>query len=228
MKRSNILIAFLVLAAIAIASAFFFYSSGSVSPPPTPGSPQAPAPSSSSTRPMIGGPFALVDGEGRRVTDQDFRGRFMMVQFGYTHCPDVCPLGLEKVTQALEQMPQDLAGRVQPVFITIDPARDTPEVLREYASHFHPRLVALTGGEEEVAAAVKAYRVYARKAEGEGAEAGGGYLMDHSTFTYVMGPDGGYVAHFGHDATPEAMAERLAELVRADAGGGGRTAAATS
>jgi cytochrome oxidase Cu insertion factor (SCO1/SenC/PrrC family) len=224
MRRPGILIAFLVLAAIAIASAFFFYSSGAVSPPPTPGSPQAPAPSSSS-RPLIGGPFALVDGEGRRVTDQDFRGRFMLVQFGYTHCPDVCPLGLEKVTQALEQMPRDLAERVQPLFITVDPARDTPEVLRAYAGHFHPRLVALTGGEEEVAAAVKAYRVYARKADGQGAEAGGGYLVDHSTFTYVMGPDGGYVAHFGHDATPEAMAERLTALVRADAGG---RAAATS
>jgi cytochrome oxidase Cu insertion factor (SCO1/SenC/PrrC family) len=211
MKRSTILIAFLVLAAIAIASAFFFYGSGAVEPPPTPGSTQ-----SSSSRPLVGGPFALVDGEGRRVTDQDFRGRFMLVQFGYTHCPDVCPLGLEKVTEALDLMPQDLAARVQPLFITIDPARDTPAVLKEYAGHFHPRLVALTGGEEEVAAAAKAYRVYARKAEGEGPGAGGGYLMDHSTFTYVMGPDGGYVAHFGHDATPEAMAERLTALVSAE------------
>lgn len=158
----------------------------------------------------IGGPFTLTDQTGRRVTEQDFRGRYMLLYFGYTHCPDMCPLGLQTMAQAMDALPAGLQERVVPVFMTVDPARDTVETLKGYVELFHPRLVGLTGSEAEVADALKAFRVYARKAEGGTDE---GYLVDHSTFTYLMDPDGAYVTHFGHGTTPESMAERLSGIV---------------
>jgi cytochrome oxidase Cu insertion factor (SCO1/SenC/PrrC family) len=134
----------------------------------------------------------------------------MLVYFGYTWCPDACPLGLTTVAQALDELPPATADKIQPVLITVDPERDTPAVLKEYVSAFHPRLIGLTGTASEVQAATKEWRVYARKGE---PRPDGGYLVDHSTFTYLMAPDGTYATHFGHDATPEAMAARLREIV---------------
>lgn len=160
----------------------------------------------------IGGGFTLVDQNGERRTEQDFRGRFMLVYFGYTFCPDMCPLGLQTMTAAVDALPPELQERVVPVFVTIDPERDTVPVVREYVGQFHPRLVGLTGSEAEVADAARAWRVYVRKAE---PAEDGSYLVDHSTFTYLMGPDGRYVAHFGHSATPEEMAERVEAAIRA-------------
>ena len=157
----------------------------------------------------IGGPFTLTDQTGKRVTAEDFRGRFMLVYFGYTFCPDICPLGLQTIAQAYDELPPELQDRVVPVFITVDPARDTVEVVRDYVQLFHPRLVGLTGSEAEIGGTLRAWRVYARKAEAKG----GAYLVDHSTFTYLMDREGRYLAHFGHGTTPEEMAKRLAELV---------------
>jgi protein SCO1/2 len=157
----------------------------------------------------IGGPFSLVDQTGRRVTNEDYKGRFMLVYFGYTFCPDVCPLGLQTIAQALDALPPDQQERIVPVFVTVDPARDTVEVMREYVTSFHPRLVGLTGSEDEIKSTLSAYRVYAQKAEPEG----GNYLVDHSTFTYLMSPDCRYVTHFGHATTADEMAARLAEAV---------------
>jgi protein SCO1/2 len=205
MQRSRLVIAFVVFLVIALAGAAYWYSRGAGTPPPTPGTTTGEA--------LIGGPFSLVAQDGRRVTEGDLKGRFSVVYFGYTHCPDMCPLGLETVTRAMELLPQPAAERVQPVFVTVDPARDTPEVMRAYAASFHPRLLALSGSEAEVQGALKAYRVYARKAA-EGTQAGGAeYLVDHSTFTYVMGPDGRYLAHFSHGTTAEDMAKRLGALL---------------
>jgi cytochrome oxidase Cu insertion factor (SCO1/SenC/PrrC family) len=161
----------------------------------------------------IGGPFALTDHTGKRVTDQDFRGRFTLVYFGYTSCPDMCPLGLQTISQALDELPPGLQDKVVPLFMTVDPARDTVEVLRDYLRPFHPRLVGLTGSETEIADALRAYRVYARKAEAKASD--GSYLVDHSTFTYLMDEDGKYLSHFGHGVTPDEMAERLGELLAA-------------
>jgi protein SCO1/2 len=127
----------------------------------------APSPAA---RPAVGGPFALVDSEGRAVTDADFRGRFMLVYFGFTYCPDVCPTSLTYIAQALDRLGPD-ADKVVPVFITVDPERDTPEQLKEYVRHFHPKLVGLTGTPEQIAAAAKAYRVYFAKARVPGAQA---------------------------------------------------------
>jgi cytochrome oxidase Cu insertion factor (SCO1/SenC/PrrC family) len=162
---------------------------------------------------LIGGPFALTDHTGKRVTDQDFRGRFMLVYFGYTSCPDMCPLGLQTISQALDELPPELQDKVVPLFMTVDPTRDTVEALRDYLKPFHPRLVGLTGSETEVADALRAYRVYARKAEPAASD--GSYLVDHSTFTYLMDDDGKYLSHFGHGTTSEEMAKRLRELLAA-------------
>ena len=155
---------------------------------------------------LIGGPFTLTDQHGQDVTEQDFAGRYMLIYFGYTFCPDFCPLSLSTMTRALELVPGEVAEQVVPMFISVDPKRDTVEHLAEYAPLFHPRLVALTGTEQQVEAATSAYRVYFKPVESENAT---DYLVDHSTFIYLMGPDGEYVTHFGHDVPAEEMAERL-------------------
>lgn len=162
---------------------------------------------------LIGGPFELVDQHGRTVTDQDFAGRHMLVFFGFTYCPDFCPMSLDVMTRALELLPEDEAARIVPIFITLDPERDDVEQMRSYAALFYDDLVALTGTREAIDAAASAYRVYHAKVE---LDAGADYTIDHSTFTYLMGPDGRYLTHFGHDASPEEMAERLLVHLRAN------------
>lgn len=159
---------------------------------------------------LIGGPFSLVNHEGERVSEQDFQGRHMLVFFGYTHCPDVCPLGLQVMSQAVDLLPREVAEEVVPVFVTVDPARDTVPVMKGYVELFHPQLVGLTGSGEEVDGMLKAYRVYARKAERADSTE---YLMDHSAFTYLMGPEGGYLTHFSHDVSAEEMAARIEKAV---------------
>jgi protein SCO1/2 len=154
---------------------------------------------------LIGGPFTLVNQKGERMTEKDFEGRFMIAYFGYTFCPDFCPLGLSTITEALELLDEAEAGEFTPVFFTVDPARDTVEQLADYVTHFHPRLIGLTGAEDDVAAAAKAYRIYYNIPEKEGND----YAVDHSTFIYLMDPDGAYRTHFSHNATPEEVAERL-------------------
>jgi protein SCO1 len=146
---------------------------------------------------LVGGPFSLIDHTGKRVTDQDFRGRHMLVFFGYTFCPDICPSGLQVISAALDKLGPAADG-LTPLFITIDPERDTPEKLAAYVKSFHPRLLGLTGTPAEVAAVVKAYRVYARKVADE--QHPKDYTMDHSSILYVMGPDGGMTA-FAPDLT---------------------------
>jgi protein SCO1/2 len=164
---------------------------------------------SSSGAARIGGPFALTDQHGRARSDRDFRGRYLLIYFGYTYCPDVCPTSLTTMTAALERLAgsdEALARQVVPLLITVDPERDTVEALAAYATHFHESLVALTGTPAQVAAAAEAYRVYYAKAEDPSA---GTYLMDHSTFIFLMGPDGRYLTHFAPGVTPEAIAEAL-------------------
>ena len=159
---------------------------------------------------LIGGPFSLTDHTGKRVTDQDFRGRYTLVFFGFVFCPDVCPAGLQVMTEAMERIGPEKAGRITPIFISVDPERDTPAELKEFVKSFHPRLVALTGTPAEVAAAAKAYRVIYRRVKDEKSKAG--YTVDHSTFFYLMGPDGKFITHYTHSVRPEVLAERLAAL----------------
>jgi protein SCO1/2 len=136
----------------------------------------------------VGGPFALVDKTGKTVTDRDFRGKLMLVYFGYTYCPDVCPTTLGVVGQALDKLTPDERKQVAPVFITIDPERDTPKVIGDYAANFAPDLVGLSGSPEAIQKVEHEYHVYAKKHE----EKDGTYSMDHSSIIYLMGKDGDY------------------------------------
>ena len=166
-------------------------------------------PKQSATAPVvsIGGPFTLVNQNGKTVTDKDFRGKMMLVFFGYTYCPDVCPTSLTQIAQTLDILGKD-GEKIVPVFITVDPERDRPEYLKDYVQHFHPRLVALTGTTEQIKAVAKEYRVYFSKVR----EKGGGeddYLMDHTAIVYLMGPDGKFLTHISHGTDPDAMAKRI-------------------
>ena len=158
---------------------------------------------------LIGGPFELVDQNGNTVTDQTYKGRLMLIYFGFTYCPDACPTALGIMGGAIDKL--GAAGeRVVPILITVDPERDTPAVLKEYVSNFHPRMVGLTGTAEQVAKAANAYRVFYQKAPGA---TPGEYLMDHTTLVYLMDENGKYITHFGPDATPDQMAEEIRKLL---------------
>ena len=158
----------------------------------------------------IGGSYTLVDQTGVERTDESWPDQYKLIYFGYTYCPDFCPTTLTVMTGALGELSEDVASQIKPLMITIDPERDTVEALAQYHEHFDPRFSMLTGTLEQVDQAAKAYRVYYAKAESESATE---YLVDHSTITYLMGPDGGFVTHFPHDVTPQQMAERLTEVV---------------
>ena len=159
---------------------------------------------------MVGGPLDLVDQHGDPVTEHSFAGSHMLIYFGYTYCPDVCPTSLATMIRALDLLPQDQAERVAPIFITIDPERDTVEQLAAYAPLFHPRLVALTGTSAAIEAAARAYRVLFKKVGDDPA-----YLVDHSSFLYLMGPDGAYVRHFHASASAKRIAEGIAAALAA-------------
>ncbi len=152
---------------------------------------------------LIGGPFHLVDQNGQPRSDADFRGQYLLVFFGYTNCPDVCPTTLQTITTVMDKLGSD-AAKVTPLFITVDPDRDTPAVLKAYAANFTPRLVALSGTPEAIGAAAKVYRIYYKKV-GEGAD----YSMDHTALVYLMAPDGSYLAHFNPDATADDIVKDL-------------------
>jgi len=161
----------------------------------------------------IGGPFTLVDTKGAAVTEASLEGRYSLIFFGFTHCPDICPLTLQTVTRALE-IAGAAADNVQPVFITLDPARDTPETMASYVANFHPRMVGLTGTPEQVTAAAKAYKVYAAKSpikDAGGAETGD-YSITHTGYIYLMDRAGKYLAHFDKDVAAEDIAARLRQL----------------
>jgi len=152
----------------------------------------------------IGGPFSLTDQYGATRQDSDFRGKLMLVYFGYVYCPDICPTTLAAMSQTLDRLGPE-ADQVQPIFITVDPDRDTPARLKLYAANFHRRLLALTGSDDQVAAAEKEYRVYAKKVPTEN----GDYAMDHTALTYLMSKDGRFVAPFNLKRTPEDAAADL-------------------
>lgn len=156
----------------------------------------------------IGGPFRLVDHDGRAVTESDYHGTFLLIVFGYTSCPDVCPTELQVMSQAMDRL-GGLASQVRPIFVTIDPARDTVAVLKDYMVNFHARFVGLTGSEAQIAAVAKAYRVYYAKARQRDAKADDDYLMNHSSYIYLMDPAGELLSLFRFGTKPERMAERI-------------------
>jgi protein SCO1 len=152
----------------------------------------------------VGGPFRLQDQAGKTVTDKDMKGRPFLVFFGFTHCPDICPTTLFDVSQVLQKLGPD-ADRAAALFITVDPERDTAAVLKDYLSNFDPHLRGLTGDRASIDAALKAYRVYAKKVPLDG----GDYTMDHTALVYLMDKDGQFVAPFDLKRTPEAAAADL-------------------
>jgi protein SCO1/2 len=168
--------------------------------------PQGGQPVQSSGAALIGGPFSLVGADGKPVTDRDFRGRYMLIFFGFTHCPDICPAELQVIAQALEQL-GDKAKNVVPIFITLDPERDTPEAMANYVKSFGPNFVGLTGSPEAIAAAARAYRVAYSKVENKGSP--DDYSVDHSALVYLMDPEGRYVTHFSYGLSADQMAEKL-------------------
>lgn len=159
---------------------------------------------------LIGGPFTLTGTDGKQVTDRDFRGKLMLVFFGYTHCPDVCPTELQNMSEALDKLGPD-ASQVAPIFVSVDPARDTPQTLSAYVGNFGHRIIALTGSPDQVASAAKAYRVYFRKAEGGPDD----YTVDHSAFVYLMDREGNYLTHFLFNAPADTVASTIKKYIAA-------------
>jgi protein SCO1/2 len=191
-ERSRFPLAFAWLASLALAAC----SPAGGSEPPLQGA-------------RIGGPFTLTDQNGARFDSRSLQGRYRIVYFGYTFCPDVCPVDLQQIGLAmtrLEASDPELARRVQPIFITTDPERDTPAVLKEFVAAFHPRLVGLTGTPQEIAAVSKAHAVYGMKQETKGAS---GYLVNHSRMALLFGPKGEPIAILPHEEGADAI---LAEL----------------
>ena len=160
---------------------------------------------------LIGGHFELVNGAGKPVTEKDFAGKTMLVFFGFTHCPDTCPTALLVIQQALADLGAD-ADKITPIFITIDPARDTPEVMGKYVAHFGTRMVGLSGSAAQIKHAADAYKVYYSKMENE--KDPNDYMMDHSTFLYLMDVHGKYIAHFPATISEPQLKEALAKAVR--------------
>ncbi len=156
----------------------------------------------------IGGPFQLTDQQGHAVTERSWPGKYLLVYFGYTFCPDVCPTTLSDLAAALDRLGAE-ADRVQPLFITVDPRRDTPAVLANYTASFTPRLVGLTGTAEQIAQVAKEYRVYyAEHRTGPGPD---DYSMDHSSIIYLMAPDGHFVATIPAEQSPVTMASDISQ-----------------
>lgn len=158
----------------------------------------------------IGGPFTLVAADGRTVTDATYRGKWMLIYFGYTFCPDACPTTLTNMSLALQTLREE-ADPIQPLFITIDPKRDTAAVLSEYLKSFDPKIQGLTGSETQTKAAVQTYRVYA---EPQKVQSAGSYLVDHSSYVYLVDPQGKFVDVIEGATPPAEMAEWLRKSMR--------------
>lgn len=158
--------------------------------------------------PQIGGDFILVDQYGMKRSTTEFRGKYQLIYFGYSFCPDICPLGLQNMSGALKALERDLDD-VVPIFVTIDPERDTVENLKIYATNFHPKIIMLTGTPQEVAPILKNYKVYAAKAKPDGTMAD--YLMDHSTLIYFMDREGHFIKSFPHTIAPEDLAKAVTQ-----------------
>lgn len=159
----------------------------------------------------MGGAFSLTDQDGRRVTEADFRGRYLLLFFGFTNCPDVCPMTLQRIADALEIAPA-LKQKLTPVLVSIDPERDTSDKMKEYVGYFGPEFRGLTGTPEEIAAVVAAYKVYAKKVELPGSALG--YTMDHSALIYLYGPDGTFITAYDPALDAAALAGKLQENVK--------------
>lgn len=170
--------------------------------------------STGGTGTAIGGPFELVNAQGETVRASDFAGKYRLIYFGYTYCPDICPTTLMDMTRALNALGERAPAkskRVTPIFISVDPERDDPATVGAYTDNFHERLIGLTGTPEQVADAARAFHVYYEKVEEGRAE--GQYLMNHSSYIYLLGPQGRYIDHFSHKTEVPELTDQLAAHV---------------
>ena len=161
-------------------------------------------------QPAIGGPFALTDQNGKTVTSDSLKGKPTLIYFGYTFCPDVCPTSLLLMENAIETLGPDTAKKVNLVFITVDPDRDTTKLLKGYVENFGPTMIGLTGTPDQIAQVARAYRVYYQKVPGKD---GAPYLMDHSSIVYLLDRNGRFVTHFTHEAKAETIAAAVQRLL---------------
>lgn len=189
----NILITFSIIAAVLGAALY-------VAAP----QPQKPAVTTTSA-PAIGGAFTLTDDDGKPFTEQNMLGKHHLVFFGFTNCPDVCPTTLYSITELMGQV-DDAGERLVPLFVSVD-VQDTPETMHSYLSNFHPAIVGLSGDEAQIKQVTSAYKVYYARVEQP--ESSAGYTMDHSSYVFLMGPDGKYITHFRYQQPLEEMAERI-------------------
>ncbi len=157
-------------------------------------------------------PFSLVDHNGKNVTDRNYLGQYLLVFFGYTYCPDICPTGLNTMSEALDQLGKN-AAKVTPLFISIDPARDTPEHLKDYVENFHPRLVGLTGSNEQIAVVAKSYKALYIKMDDDEKDPET-YLMGHTATVFLTGPKGLPILIFNREVGPEEMAAKLKKFIK--------------
>eukprot|EP00775_Hariotina_reticulata_P007260 gene7260-7473_t len=160
-------------------------------------------------RAAVGGPFSLIDQDGKPFTHENLPGKFSVLYFGFTHCPDICPDELEKLAAALDLIEKQVGYQVQPIFISVDAARDTPKAVKAYIKEFHPRLIGLTGSEEAVKACSKAYRVYFHKTGDSDTD----YLVDHSIIMYLIDPSGEFVTFYGKNFTAQQLADSIGKHI---------------
>lgn len=171
----------------------------------------AAAPAESSGDALIGGHFELVNGQDFTMTEKNFSGKYMLIYFGYTHCPDLCPTALGAMQNAVAELGIK-PDKLVPIFITIDPDRDTPKVMGDYVAHFGPNMVGLTGTPAQIKQAADAYKVYYAKVPDE--KSPSNYSMDHSGFIYLMGPDGKYMTHFPYNIPETQLKDALDKMVQ--------------
>ena len=158
----------------------------------------------------IGGPFTLVDQSGAEVSEDILLGHYSLIYFGFTYCPDICPMTLQTVADAIELIPGQKSELVQPIFICLDPERDSVSAMADYVGHFHPRMIGLTGSMDQITNVAAAYRVFFQKRQMEDGE---DYTVDHSGFLYLMNRGGRYIDHFGKDVTVDELTARLRDLL---------------
>lgn len=195
---------FLGTALLALVWVFTTSNAHADDPAPNP----APGPASAKELPIsFGGPFTLVDHQGRERSDKDFHGRYLLVYFGYTFCPDICSTGLQTLSSALDLLGEG-AARVQPLFVSVDPNRDKPEILKSFVVQFHPRLIGLTGSKKQVRDIARTYHIFRGKVVVADAPKDE-YLVIHTPTTFLMGPDGKFVTLFPHGTDADVMAKAL-------------------
>ncbi|MCH2036980.1 MAG: SCO family protein [Rickettsiales bacterium] len=204
-KKSSLIVGIILVISISVATYFTFTM---------PQQQQTTTSTVSDASVSIGGAFELTNHQNETVSSQDFIGKYMLVYFGFTRCPDVCPTDMAVMTEALNALDQKALEKVQPIFITIDPERDTPDMVNEFVGNFHPNFVGLTGEKTVVDEVVKQYRVYTEKLESQEPAQENNYMMNHSAFIYLMDRRGNYFTHFSsQQATSTEIAQKLKSIL---------------